>query len=572
MRTPGARNGLYALSALLFALLLGSCVQREPATEILVVVHTDLAAAALDSVQIRILSPTALESDEPPAREYRLAASPDAGEYALPLSFSLYPEQNQSRKAFRLVVTGLQSGEAVVEQQRFAIFDPERAAVLDIFLARSCLRLLCRDANGQRTNNVCAPASSTCQEVQSQERLPTWQGHGSEFQGIQGHVPDMDATVSSRADATELPPPSDGQIGPTDGGSDADGDDPDRAEMPPPSPSDPCSGMAGCVACGKDSDCPEPAACFMKHCDAAKGICAPTPAPVKTPCGSGSCDERGRCVGCLNDDDCGPPGECKLKHCNAATQVCEPVDAPSTVSCSNGHCSGGVCVQCSSAGECLDRTCHTKACSAGRCEYVKTPVGEAGNCATGVCNASQQCRACATQAQCVHLNGLCAEGICSAAGTCQTAAKTGSCGTLRVCAGTACVDACDDGLGGANCSGACVNLLKDNANCGKCGTRCSGGATCSGGTCVCPSGMHRCGQACVSDRSVDSCGTSCTPCVPISGGAATCDGAKCGSTCGTRELCFNACIDTTSNPSNCGACGQTCAPSQICSASVCRAP
>jgi hypothetical protein len=117
-----------------------------------------------------------------------------------------------------------------------------------------------------------------------------------------------------------------------------------------------------------------------------------------------------------------------------------------------------------------------------------------------------------------------------------------------------------DGCAAADllCDGGCV--ANDPHNCGTCGNSCSGGATCDAGACGCTPGAHDCGGTCVSNAAVASCGTSsCAACPVPSGGSATCDGTSCGTSCpGGTSLCGSACVDTTSDKNNCGACSHGC--------------
>jgi hypothetical protein len=116
--------------------------------------------------------------------------------------------------------------------------------------------------------------------------------------------------------------------------------------------------------------------------------------------------------------------------------------------CESDRCDSGRCVQCDSAAECADKTCQTKACTSGRCVYTDVTPGQRGSCGSGlVCTSGRECKQCVSDAQCDHLDGVCSEGGCdTSTGTCQSKPKSGSCGNLKICSGTNCVDSCGNGV------------------------------------------------------------------------------------------------------------------------------
>jgi hypothetical protein len=125
--------------------------------------------------------------------------------------------------------------------------------------------------------------------------------------------------------------------------------------------------------------------------------------------------------------------------------------------------------------------------------------------------------------------------------------------------------------GTALCGGQCVDLFSDASNCGGCGQACTTGHVCSGGVCCNPT---------ISD---------CSQCMPYCP-EGWCGGDGCGGVCGCPSgtycesnwcqpdnscpfpfiLCGGACVDPTTDPFNCGACFQQCAPNEVCTGGFCQ--
>jgi hypothetical protein len=143
------------------------------------------------------------------------------------------------------------------------------------------------------------------------------------------------------------------------------------------------------------------------------------------------------------------------------------------------------------------------------------------------------------------------------------------------------------------CDGVCVDVRSDARNCGACralcmpdhaccgGTccetfRCCGGVCCAGsqscdttqGTCVaCPAGTIYCGAFCT-DLATDpyNCGTCGTTCGPME----LCTGGACTPVCDPGlTYCNGFCVDTASNVSHCGGCDLPCATGQVCQGGKC---
>jgi hypothetical protein len=186
---------------------------------------------------------------------------------------------------------------------------------------------------------------------------------------------------------------------------------------------------------------------------------------------------------------------------------------------------------------------------------------------------------------------------CGACGAACPQATPSTHGTW-VCSEGKCQLACDAFW--ANCNGksddGCeVSTMLDPKNCGFCGNACADGVLCWKGACGCPNGLTQCGNDCVDVTSDDKHCTACnTPCVPppsadprwICGPDVTPPNTKfrCGSSsCQLRcnggfqdcnsDFCGDGCeVDVRTDPLNCGACGNACAPGQVCWAGTCLCP
>ena len=130
--------------------------------------------------------------------------------------------------------------------------------------------------------------------------------------------------------------------------------------------------------------------------------------------------------------------------------------------------------------------------------------------------------------------------------------------------------------GTTQCNVTCVDLKNDPANCGICGVPCQPRAVCAAGVCTC-GGLTLCNGAC-SDTTTDP--NNCGACA-VDGGAVCSTGQVCaptsladGGLTGTCQVlcsetvCAGACVDTTTDPGNCGGCagdgGTVCAQGYGC--------
>jgi hypothetical protein len=172
-------------------------------------------------------------------------------------------------------------------------------------------------------------------------------------------------------------------------------------------------------------------------------------------------------------------------------------------------------------------------------------------------------------------------------GDCNT-----KCTTAQVCSAGSCGTTCGTGqtfCGGDSGAPYCASTKSDNANCGGCGITCDTGQVCSGGTCANACGGDDAGTdtLCTPDSGVPYCANTktdnanCGACGVTCGSGQVCQNGACANGCasqdgGVQTLCTPDagtpyCADVTSDNSNCGACGVTCAQGTTCTSGACKA-
>ncbi|MFO0558319.1 MAG: hypothetical protein U0269_09880 [Polyangiales bacterium] len=289
-------------------------------------------------------------------------------------------------------------------------------------------------------------------------------------------------------------------------------------------------------------------------------------------CGASGARCEGRCV-TLADD---------VNNCGECGRVCAVPRA--TARCTNGACRVATCE--TGFGDCnLDPTdgCESwlgSTVNCGRC-------GNVCDVARPFCDEAQRVCSTGCDVGLARCGALCVDTRASVehCGGCSRACSFAN-ATARCDAGRCALAACNPGFADcdANASNGCETALGTPTNCARCGDRCDAttpvcdlvARSCTNG---CSAPTTRCGGLCV-DRasSIDHCGACDNRCLYLN---AT---ARCSSGTCSMDACLvgysdcdrsaaNGCeVETARSLSNCGRCGQLCAPANavaVCSSGLC---
>ncbi len=545
-----------AVALPLMPLISGCSGKVHQAGGLEIIVKSDLAVPLeLNAVSIDISQRSGSAWVERFHREVVLS-----GPVELPATFTIAAGSSADQEAL-VDITGLDGqGHPTIFSESLVQVPTDRVAEIIVFLGKTCVGKLSVASDGGVTSGcqageTCDPNNGGC--------MPSLIADPPNYQPQDitndASVP-AETDAGDAGDATLSTEPDAGDGGCADGSCGA----------ACPSGQTMCDG--GCAALSTDprncgvcgNDCSELANVSATGASCSAGRCAYVCQPAYADCadaGAGCATYLGSTASC---------GGCGAA-CGTSTPVCGGSDAGAyacTSSCPSGDtdCSGTCAALASDPNHC------------GACGKVCSLPHANATCASAAC-AIASCSA--GFADC---NGTAADGC--EVDTTSSAANCGGCGlgcttanATPACVGSTCaIGACSsgytdcDGLASTGCE---VHTAADPNNCGGCGHVCSlanANATCSAGACAvgsCKAGYADCdgvaSNGCETNLAVAAHCGACTGSA-CSGGTPVCSASNgtysCVSGCpgSAPTLCNGtSCVDTTSDPNNCGGCGMGCA-------------
>jgi hypothetical protein len=303
-----------------------------------------------------------------------------------------------------------------------------------------------------------------------------------------------------------------------------------------------CGPHQACTVAGTIASC----TCVATACTAAGAVCESASMLSVCKVDTDSCPYVDSTSTCTSPQSCSgtaPTAACSLTCTDSCTMGQTQCVSGQLATCSrgtNGCLSYGAAAACPSTHQ----ACSGAAGSA-TCTCTASPV-----CSTtsNTCANTSTLATCAKDAQgCFFESGTsaCSNGACSGGACCTNACSSGQTecvsGQIATCA-----------LGGNGCYAYGTAAACPGAN-----QTCTGSA--GSATCTCTATTRSCSGTCKAND-VNACGPSCTVCTAPTGGSVSCNGTSCAPTCTTpgQTNCSGSCVDTTSDPNNCGACGAPC--------------
>ncbi len=319
------------------------------------------------------------------------------------------------------------------------------------------------------------------------------------------------------------------------------------------------------------------------------GACTCNLGAIPKTCGTACVDlavDRLNCGSCGNACKAGEVcsgGSCQLQCGGTTPQLCNGgcVNAQN-----NAQTCGTTCANCEATtgrgSVCLNGTC---TCSVGAsprtCGTVCVDLAfDRQNCGAcgNACKTGEVCSEGTCQIECGGTTPqLCNGGCVNAQSNAQACGTTcanceATTGKGSVCLNGSCT--CNAGASPRTCGTACVDLAVDRLNCGSCGKACRPGEICSGGSCQLQCGgttPRLCNGGCVNPQdNAHACGFDCIDCDGTTGTGSVCNNGTCACRNGASPIsCSGRCMDSATDPLNCGACGKACSGTEYCSKGAC---
>ena len=279
--------------------------------------------------------------------------------------------------------------------------------------------------------------------------------------------------------------------------------------------------------------------------------------------------------------------------CSPGLTLCGDTNGGQSFTCidlkTNSNNCGGCNTPCFSGGQCVGGKCtcppDATLCKDGNdflsCVREKTDSYNCGAC-NKICPAGGQC----TGGKCVCPTGtvLCANECSNRTIDSYNCGRCGHhCKDNELCVDGKCI--CQSGF--TSCNGSCVDTVYGLSNCGRCGNKCPTHSYCSNGVCykvssICSDDVEFCKTHVCTDKQVDA--ANCGKCGKVCALYGNCVKGKC--TCPKNlTFCKNtkpcspflpncnnlgyACVDTKSDRTNCGKCGNFCTAYSRCVNSKC---
>jgi hypothetical protein len=300
-------------------------------------------------------------------------------------------------------------------------------------------------------------------------------------------------------------------------------------------------------------------------------------------CGTGTTLCDGKCVSTKTDiNNCGGCG----KQCSSKGGTAKCTNGACGITCTgdNKNCDNDVKNGCESNSMTDAENCGD--CTSGTgmdCTATASPLCDNGSCSAG-CSGSLTACPTGTPDHCADTTGD--VGDCGGCGMACGAPASGATSGTAACKSSACDVICRAPTSTKCTVGndlACVDKTSDPQACGGCDTQCGNGEKCVSSACTadqCAIGLTKNNAGCVNQQTNGTyCGSSNTACngtligTSCTLGTCFCDGGTCKNACsgGGKKICNTRdCVDTDSDPANCGGCGKACKAGQFCESGACH--